>query len=65
MRKIIRYLLILAGICLVPGFIVSGIEKKKGWVKGHKPYGVYEKHFKRPLDFGLSLFALEIGRAHD
>lgn len=60
MRKIIRYLLILAGICLVPGFIVSGIEKKKGWVKGHKPYGVYEKHFKRPLDFGLSLFALVI-----
>ncbi len=34
------------------------MEKKKSWVEGHTPYGPYEKYFKRPLDFGLALFAL-------
>ena len=49
--------------CLGIGFIVGEIEKclgRVGWVEGHKPYGIYEKHIKRPLDFGLSLFALII-----
>ena len=31
---------------------------KQGWTDNHKPYGIYEKHIKRPLDLGLSLFAL-------
>ena len=44
--------------CFSLGFIVSKLEKKKGWVEGHKPYGSYEKYFKRPLDFGIALFAL-------
>ena len=75
MKKIIGFLLVLFGVCFGLGFIVSKLEKNKGWVEGHKPYGIYEKHFKRPLDFSLALFALllfwpmllliaiEIGRA--
>lgn len=46
--------------CFIVGLIVSAFEKKKGWVDGHKPYGIYEKYFKRPLDFSISLFALII-----
>ena len=31
---------------------------KKEYINIHKPYGPYEKYFKRPLDVILSLFAL-------
>ena len=58
MKKVLKILTILFSGCIGLGFIVSKSEKKKGWVKGHKPYGPYEKHIKRPLDFGLTLFAL-------
>lgn len=57
------FLLYLVGLiigCLLLGFIVSKLEKKRGWVEGHKPYGIYEKHFKRPLDFAIALFVLII-----
>ena len=63
-NNILKILSILFSSCLGLGFIVSVIEKakgKKGWVDGHKPYGIYEKHIKRPLDFALSLFALVLG----
>jgi len=63
MKKIIKLLTGLFGACFGLGFIVSIIEKKKGkvgWVEGHKPYGIYEEHLKRPLDFALALFALLI-----
>ena len=58
MKKVLKCLIILFSGCIGLGFIVSKLEKKKGWVEGHKPYGLYEKHVKRPLDFGLALFAL-------
>lgn len=58
MKKIEGFLVRLLSSCVVLGFIVSKFEKKKGWVEGHTPYGPYEKYFKRPLDFGLALFAL-------
>lgn len=60
-KKIVKLLIGTFGSCLSAGFIVSILEKRKGkvgWVKGHKPYGVYEKHIKRPLDFALALFSL-------
>ena len=44
--------------CIGLGVIVSKVEKKKGWSDGHRPYGFYEREIKRPLDFGLSLFAM-------
>lgn len=61
MKRLVSTIIVSLGGCIGLGFIVSIIEKyigKKGWVEGHKPYGIYEKHIKRPLDFGLSLFAL-------
>lgn len=61
MKKIIKRLIATFGTCVGLGFIVSLLEKKKGkvgWVEGHKPYGIYEKHIKRPMDFALALFSL-------
>lgn len=58
MKNVINFLVFLFAGCFGLGFIVSKLEKKKGWVEGHKPYGIYEKHIKRPLDFALALFAL-------
>ena len=55
-KNLIRFLLGLFAGCFGLGFIVSKFEKKKGWVD--KPYGIYDKHIKRPLDFTLALFAL-------
>lgn len=45
-------------VCIILGFTIGLLEKEKGWVKGHKPYGVYEKYVKRPLDFAIALFLL-------
>ena len=61
MRKILKWLAVLLGACFQLGFIVDAVEKKcgkLGWVESHKPYGFYERNLKRPLDFGLSLFAI-------
>ncbi len=57
MRKIIKPMIRLFCLCLLAGFVVNRVEKKSGWVQGHTP-GWYEKNMKRPLDFGLSLFAV-------
>ena len=60
-KKIVKLLIRTFGTCWGAGFVVSILEKRKGkvgWVEGHKPYGVYEKHIKRPLDFAMALFSL-------
>ncbi len=64
MKKIIGFTTTLFGACLGLGVVINKIELsrgKKGWIDDHKPYGIYEEHIKRPLDFALSLFALIIG----
>lgn len=61
MKKILKRIITVLGVCLGLGVGVSRVEKlqgKVGWVEGHKPYGFYEKNVKRALDFGISLFAL-------
>ena len=60
MKKLIKFMVTVLEICLCLGFIVNKIEKargKKGWIEGHRA-GFYEREGKRPLDFGLSLFAV-------
>lgn len=57
-KNLIKGIAVLLILCFGLGVLVSKLEKKKGWIEGHKPYGFYEKHVKRLLDFGLSLFAL-------
>lgn len=59
--KILKDLVCIFSLCLGLGYVVGTIEKRQGkvgWVVEHKPYSFYEKNVKRPLDFGLSLFAL-------
>ena len=61
MRKIIKYFITFEVISLIVGFIVSLNEKKREKVNlkektKHQAYGTYEKYFKRPFDFALSLF---------
>lgn len=58
MRKVLKTIATWMMACIGLGFIVSKVEKKKGWVEERRPYGFYEKEVKRPLDFGLSLFAM-------
>lgn len=61
MKKFIKCIATSLSGCLALGVIVSKLESRrniKGWVDGHEPYGFYERHVKRSLDFGLSLFAL-------
>ena len=60
MKRIMKWIITLLGVCLGFGGVVDAIEKKRGkvgWVKGHKA-GFYERNVKRPMDFGLRLFAL-------
>lgn len=61
MKKLLKFVGAVFAFCIGLGFIVGAIEKKLGkvrWTEGHKPNGFYEKNVKRPLDLGLSLFAL-------
>lgn len=60
MKKTLKWMITLFGLCLSLGVIVSKAEKKRkkfGWVERHSA-GFYERNVKRALDFGLSLFAL-------
>lgn len=62
MKKLLKCVIKIFSVCIELGFVVSKVEKKrgkKGWVDGHRA-GFYERNVKRPLDFGLSLFALII-----
>lgn len=62
-RKAVRTFGAALAVCLGLGAIVGAAEKRRGkigWTDGHKPYGIYERSFKRALDFGLSLFGLSL-----
>lgn len=54
-EKILKGIAVIVAFCIGSGFLVSGIEKKKGWSETHIPHGIYEKSLKRPLDFSVSL----------
>lgn len=61
MKRMLKWMAVLLSICLGFGMIISRIEKrhgKVGWSNGRRPSGFYEENVKRPLDFGLCLFAL-------
>lgn len=61
MKRVVKCVLVIFNFCIGLGFLTSNIENvkgKNGWVDSHSPFGFYEKYIKRPLDFGLSLFAL-------
>lgn len=65
-RAIIAVTGVLAALAAIAGMIDRKGEKEReekarhdGW-EMHKPYGVYEKYLKRPLDFFLSSLALVV-----
>lgn len=63
MKKVIRAAAAFWAGALGLGFLVSAIERKikQGRQEKksiHRPFGAYEKYFKRPLDFALSLTAI-------
>lgn len=63
MKKLVKVVSTCWGVALGLGFIVSAIEKtvsakRQDRICVHKPYGVYEKYLKRPIDFALSLGAI-------
>ena len=63
MKKLVKVLSVFSFAALILGFVVSVIEravslKRLDRTCVHKPYGVYEKYFKRPMDFALSLIAI-------
>ncbi|MBR0118847.1 MAG: sugar transferase [Eubacterium sp.] len=59
-----RFLKIIAAVLTITWVIsevisvVELISGKRGWSKHHKPYGIYERLIKRPLDIFISLIAL-------
>ncbi len=70
LKKIVKILLIIAAIITVGG-VISGVvdriqekqKEQKAKAEGrsiHKPYGLYEKYIKRPMDFILSSLALVV-----
>ena len=63
MKKLVKVLSAFSLAALILGFVVSLVEKTvflKRYDRTciHKPYGVYEKYFKRPMDFALSLMSI-------
>ncbi len=63
MKKLVKVLSVFSLAALILGFVVSLVEKTvflKRYDRTciHKPYGVYEKYFKRPMDFALSLMSI-------
>ena len=61
MKRLIKAIAATLTICWVVSEIISVIEYirgKRGWQPHHKPYGLYERFIKRPLDIFISLVAL-------
>lgn len=55
--KIFGIITVLVAIASVIAGVVDRVQEKRRNRK-HRPYGMYEKYFKRPLDFFLSSMAL-------
>lgn len=61
LKKLLKTIAAVLTVCWVVSEVVSVVEYitgKRGWVKHHKPFGLYERFIKRPLDIFISLIAL-------
>lgn len=59
MKKTIKFLAALGAGSLLLGFLVSAVEKRiKDTEQEHSPFGLYEMHLKRPLDFAAAFAVL-------
>lgn len=60
MKKALKFLAVLGAGSLLLGFLVNAAEKRindRGQEK-HNPFGFYEMHLKRPLDFAAAFAVL-------
>ena len=61
MKKILKAIAAVLTISWVVSEVISVVELirgKRGWHKPHKPFGIYERLIKRPLDIFVSIIAL-------
>ncbi len=58
MKKIVRLIKIILSISVIAGIIAFISDRLSTLDNNHKPYGVYEKYIKRPLDCFLATGAL-------
>lgn len=58
MAAILKIICVVMAILTVGGAIAGSIDRKENRNSGHKPYGIYEAYFKRPLDFICGMLAL-------
>lgn len=64
MKKAIKFLAVLGAGSLLLGFCVSAVEKRikdtgrEKAAEKHSPFGFYEVHLKRPLDFAAAFLGL-------
>ena len=59
-RKILMIIITVLSFVSIAVSLTEYITGKQGWVKNHKPKGIYEKSIKRPLDMLLSMLAFVI-----
>ncbi len=57
-RVMIKIVAVLAVVIAAGGVITGAKDLKQQKKSAHKPFGIYEKYVKRPLDFMLSAWAL-------
>lgn len=58
MKKAVKLIKIVISICSIAGVIAFIVERISSDETNHKPYGIYEKLLKRPLDCFLAMGAL-------
>ncbi len=62
-KRVVKLICRILIIVVAVASVVSVVEKatgRYGWTKDHKPKGMYERIFKRPLDLVLSLLGILI-----
>lgn len=58
MKQIIKIIEVVVGLIVIGAVIAGVVDRVQRKHDSHKPYGIYEKYIKRPLDFFLSAVAL-------
>lgn len=57
-ETMVKVIIVVIGILVVGGAVAGHIDRKKEKNSSHKPYGIYEAYFKRPIDFICGMLAV-------
>lgn len=58
MTRLIKIVSAVMAVLAIGGAIAGYIDRKENKKSNHKPYGIYEAYFKRPLDFICGMLAI-------